>query len=289
MDYMDKNLTLSEWLKTNKMMLIFVCLAIIALFYTPFAYMVTEWRARIAGSYTPGPFVPLVSGYIIWQKRHELAKLVLSPTKWGYFVICLALILHVLAQIGDLQRISIMAFIIFTGGIMLVMLGGQVTYRLLFPLCFLVFMVPMEFLDGLIGVKLRMIASQWAAIILDLLGYSIIRIGTQIEMIGIFSFDVAAPCSGLKSLVSLTALGIAFAYLTQKSQWKRALIAVSALPIAIIANVFRVVLIGLIAASLGKDMALGFFHSFSGFFLFTFALLALTGIGRLLSWQIKNL
>jgi exosortase len=150
-------------------------------------------------------------------------------------------------------------------------------------------MVPMEFLDGSFGVPLRIIASKWAAGILDIIGFQVVRIGTQIDMVDIFSFDVAAPCSGLKSLVSLTALGFAFAYLTQAKIWKRSVLILAAIPIAIMANVLRVVMIGLVAATLGPDQALGFFHMFSGFFLFTFALIALTGLGRLLSWSPKNL
>lgn len=286
---MQSEKTIESWAKENKIFIAFFVAVLCFVFWKPFNYMIYEWKERLYSSYTPGPFVPVVSGYIIWLKRHELKKMILAPTNLGYVVIVFFLILHLISQMGDLQRISILAFIGMLCGFSLLFWGKNITKMLLFPICFLVFMVPLEFLDTLVGVRLRIIASQWAAIILELIGFQILRIGTQIDMIGIFSFDVAAPCSGLKSLVSLTALGIAFAYLSQKVFWKRLVLIVSAIPIAILANVFRVVMIGLIATSFGKETAMGFFHSFSGFFLFTFALLALTGIGRLLSWDPKSL
>ena len=251
--------------------------------------MVVEWKDRLYTSYTPGPFVPVVSGYIIWLKKDVLKKLPRQQNMLGIILILFALVLHILAQRGDLQRVSIVAFIIILLGIILFLLGKKFLYELAFPIIFLVFMVPMEFLDGMIGVPLRIFAAKWAAMILDILGFELIRTGTQINMIGVFRFDVAAPCSGLKSLVSLTALSFAFAYLSQKENWKRLVIIAFAIPIALIANVCRIIMLGLIAVVFGKEAALGCFHGFSGFFLFTFALLALTGIGKLLSWHGKKL
>ena len=259
------------------------------IFQKPFIYMVIEWKNRLYTSYTPGPFVPVVSAYIIWLKKDVLKKLPIQQNLAGIFLIVFALVLHILAQRGDLQRISIVAFIIILLGIVLFLLGKKFLYELAFPIIFLIFMVPMEFLDGMIGVPLRIFAAKWAAAILDILGFELIRTGTQINMIGIFRFDVAAPCSGLKSLVSLTALSFAFAYLSQKENWKRLVIIAFAIPIALIANVCRIIMLGLIAVVFGKEAALGCFHGFSGFFLFTFALLALTGIGKLLSWHGKKL
>ncbi len=257
-------------------------------FYDPFAYMVASWMAKISSSYTPGPFVPIVSAYMVWSKRELLKKLTKTPTYWGLMLIIPALIIHIFAQVGDLHRISVVAFVLLLLGSALFFWGRKVATQLVFPCFFLLFMVPMEFLDGMFGVKLRIMASEWAGAILDLLGFEIIRIGTQIEIIDIFMFDVAAPCSGLKSLVALCALGCAFAYLTQNKNWKRIVIISSTIPIAIFANVFRIVMIGLIAVSFGKETAMGFFHMFSGFFIFTFALFALSILGRLLSLNIKN-
>lgn len=275
----------STWNPSDIALLAVMSIVAIAVFYKPLIYMVMDWKLNLYSSYSPGPFVPLVSGYIIWLKRNDILKLSKSSSNWGLVIIGGSLLLHLLAQRGDLQRISIVAFIIMLFGIVMYIAGKKMALELMFPIFFLIFMVPMGFLDGMIGVPLRIVASKWAAIILDLLGYRIIRVGTQIEMVGIFKFDVAAPCSGLKSLVSLTALTVAFAYLTQKQYWKRLVLIACAIPIAIVANVFRIIMLGLIATSFGEETALGFFHGFSGFFLFTFALLTMTGIGRLLSWS----
>ena len=276
---------LSAPVKKEQIFLFLIVAVSLCVFYQPFAYMVGEWRERLDSSYTPGPFVPIVVGYMIWAQRDKLRSLPIVPVSQGLILIVCSLVLHFFAQKGDLHRISIFAFVIMISGMTLYFFGKEFFKRMMFPVGYLMFMVPMEFLDGMIGVPLRIVASKWAGVILELLGFQIIRVGTQIEMLNIFSFDVAAPCSGLKSLVSLTALGCAFAYLTQKQNWKRTILILAAIPIAMIANVFRIVFLGLIAVSFGAEAALGCFHSFSGFFLFTFALMALTALGKLLSWK----
>jgi len=255
------------------------------LFYTPFKFMVNKWITEFDSSYSPGPFAPIVSGYIIWKKKDLLKTLPPKPTLWGLAIIVPFLLLHIIGQIGDLQQISIFCFVCILAGLSIFLRGWDFTYEILFALGFLFFMIPMGFLDTMVGIPLRMIASNWAAVILNLMGFDIIRVGTQLQFAGMFALDVAAPCSGLKSLVSLIALGLAFAYLSEKSNWKRLIIIISSVPIAIFANIVRIVLIGLIAISFGEKAALGFFHSFSGFFLFGFALFALAGIGRILSWK----
>jgi len=284
-----KEKTVSNDFRSDKIFLIVICGLCVLLFYTPFKFMIDKWITEFDSSYSPGPFAPIVSGYIIWKKRDILKSIEDKPSIWGLAIIIPFLILHIIGQIGDLQQISIFSFICILAGLSVFLKGWIFTYEVLFPIGFLFFMIPMGFLDTMVGVPLRMVASNWAAVILEMMGFEVIRIGTQIQLVGLFAFDVAAPCSGLKSLVSLIALGLAFAYLSEKNNWKRTIIILSSVPIAIFANIIRIVLIGLIAVSFGEKLALGFFHSFSGFFLFGFALFALAGIGRILSWKKEDL
>ncbi len=278
----------SNWKQSDIAALCILTAFIGLVFYKPFVYMVGEWKTNLYNSYSPGPFVPLVSAYVVWLKRETIRKIQKGSSLWGIPVIACAMVLHYIGQRGDWQRFSIIAFVIMLLGMTMYMAGKKMAKELMFPILFLIFMVPLDFLDGAVGVPLRIFASKWAGFMLDMLGFRIIREGTEIDMVGIFKFDVAAPCSGLKSLVSLSALTVAFAYLTQKKYWKRIVLIVCAFPIAIVANVFRIIMLGLIATAFGAETAMGIFHSFSGFFLFTFALLTMTGIGRLLSWSGKK-
>ena len=90
------------------------------------------------------------------------------------------------------------------------------------------------------------------------------------------------PCSGLRSLLSLLTLGVLFAYLKQASFPRRALFFLSSIPIAMIANIIRIVLLAGIADIYGTEIALRFFHDFSGFVVFGFALAGLSFVGRIL-------
>jgi len=97
------------------------------------------------------------------------------------------------------------------------------------------------------------------------------------------SLEVAEACSGIRSLISLLALSVVFAYISQKITWKRVLLVLSTFPIAIIANAARVSGTGVLAHYYGDSVAQGFFHGFSGWILFVVAFVCLFGVGALLS------
>lgn len=97
-----------------------------------------------------------------------------------------------------------------------------------------------------------------------------------------YTFEVAIPCSGLKSAIALTALGALYAYLLVGPLWKRWLVFAASLPVALMANGARLWLTLVLAASLGPKTAEGFFHELSGIFVFIIALAGLFGIGSLI-------
>jgi exosortase len=113
------------------------------------------------------------------------------------------------------------------------------------------------------------------------MGVVIIREG-NILMLPATTLEVADACSGIRSLVSLLALAVAFAVFTQKSMVKRVIMVVSAIPIAIFTNGLRVVVTGILAQYWGAQAAEGFFHEFAGLAVFGVALVMLAGLGALL-------
>ena len=124
-------------------------------------------------------------------------------------------------------------------------------------------------------------------IILSSLGVSAIREGNVIFLPN-FTMEVATACSGLRSLISLMALGAIFSYLHQKILWKRAVLFLFTIPIAIAANIGRVSLTGVLSHLFGREMAEGFFHKFSGITVFAFSLILLAIFGAILRRKEKN-
>src|SRR4030043_2446448 len=122
--------------------------------------------------------------------------------------------------------------------------------------------IPSVLMDR-ITFPMQLFASKVAASTLYLIGIPVLREG-NVMLLANTSLEVAEACSGIRSLISLLALSIVFAYLSQKETWKRVLLVLSTFPIAIIANAARVTGTGILAYRYGEGVAQGFFHGFSG-------------------------
>jgi exosortase len=129
---------------------------------------------------------------------------------------------------------------------------------------------------------MQLFASKVAAGCLDLIGIPVLREGNIIQLANT-SLEVVEACSGIRSLISLIALSVVFAYFSQSGTWKRVVLVLSTFPIAIIANAARVTGTGILAHHYGQTVAQGFFHGFSGWILFVVAFVCLFVLGALLS------
>jgi exosortase len=172
--------------------------------------------------------------------------------------------------------------------------GWQIAKILLFPCAFLIFCIPPSLLDSL-TVPLRIMTSVVSEHILNGLGIPTIRQGTLIisSTPGGFRLGVDDPCSGLRSLIAIAALTAVYAHFMDASLWKKFVLFFSALPLAIIGNVVRVITVAIVAGILGQDRAMGFYHDYSGYVVFAVAVLLTMGVGkglerfpveRLLAW-----
>jgi exosortase len=160
--------------------------------------------------------------------------------------------------------------------------GTRVFRIMLLPLLYLFFMVPLPYIvyDS-IAFPLKQIVAKFSVDALQLMGVVIIREG-NIIMLPETTLEVADACSGIRSLMSLLALSVAFAVFTQKSNLKRVIMVLSAIPIAILTNGLRVIVTGILAQYWGSKAAEGFFHEFAGLAVFGVALVMLAGLGTLL-------
>ena len=240
------------------------------------------WQWWDDPNYTHGFLVPLFSGFLVWQRRKELAAL---PPRgsWVGLPVLLAgvgtLLLGDLAAENFLMRSSLILVLV---GLVLFHLGRDSFRLLAFPLLFLFFMIPLPAtLFYAIAFPLQSLAARNAAWTLDRLGVPVLLDGNVIHLTRL-SLGVAEACSGIRSLISLFSVAVGWAALTIPGIWGMAVFVAAVVPITILANVGRVVVTGLIAQWFGMDYAQGFFHTFSSWLVFVFAFVCLLGIHRVI-------
>jgi exosortase len=229
-------------------------------------------------NYSHGFLVPLFALYLIWRCRGVLHGLPRSGSLAGVAVILAGLGTLLLGDLGADNFLMRSSLIIVLAGLILFHLGSQVLRSILFPLAFLFFMVP---LPGIvfyaITFPLQHLAAQQAAWTLDALGVPVLLDGNVIHLAQL-TLGVTEACSGIRSLISLFAGAVAWAYLFLPVGWPMMLFVASTLPITIVANAARVVMTGLIGESFGVEYASGFFHEFAGLIIYAFSFACLLGV-----------
>jgi exosortase len=177
-------------------------------------------------------------------------------------------------------RISLFALILLTWGVPFFLYGWPVAKLLIFPCSYLIFCIPLNFLDA-IAFPLRLLATKASVAMLNGLGIAAERSGSAIYSSagGGFQFDVADPCSGLRSLLAMTALTAVYAYLTQKTLIKKWILFLASVPLAIAGNIARITTVGLVAEAFGQKAALGLYHDYSGYVVFSVAIILMVAFG----------
>ena len=218
-----------------------------------------------------GFFVPVIAGYIIWQKRNELLAIQPQPNWWGLAVVLVGgaqLIIGTLGVELFLARTSLV--IVLIGAVWL--LGGDlILKKLAFPLFLLFFMVPIDaVIYNQITFPLQLLASRLADGALTLIAVPVLREGNILELPN-QRLSVVEACSGIRSLLSLTFLSLVYGYFFEKKTWIRVVLFLSTVPIAIVANSSRVTITGILT-QVKPEAAEGFFHEAEGWVIFMVAL-----------------
>jgi len=276
----DKNFDIAAFCQHNAKFLVISGLFLLT--YVPtFIWMWDRWFARDS-YYSHGILIPFVTGFLIWQDRAELAAIKSKPSPWGLVLIIAGLFVHIISSLFRVYFSSGFSILIVLFGIVLYFFGVKVTRKILFPLAFLAFMMPLPLvIITNISIKMKFLAAQIAETILNSMGLMAVRDGSVIKMRHAYVI-VDDICSGLRSLISLTALGSIFAYWMKGPMLKRILLFLSTIPIAIITNVARIIFLASISEIWGAEVASGFLHDLSGFMVFALAFALLFAVGRLL-------
>ncbi len=258
---------------------------LIAVYFPILARLVLQWSTDEDVGH--GFFVPLVAGYIVWQRRDELLALEYNGSRWGWLVMAWGAAQAYLGSVGADLFLQRSAFLITVVGMLLVLGGTTLLRALAFPLLLLPFMIPIPgLLYAEITFPLQLLASRIAEVALGLFDIPVLRDGNILELPS-QRLSVAEACSGIRSLLSLSFLSLVYAYFFDSKVWMRWALLAATVPIAIIVNAGRVTLTGLLSEA-NPELAKGLFHSAEGWLVFVFALGLMFATHRILNWIWKR-
>jgi exosortase len=275
---MSESATFIETVKRYKVQLMISLLLLLGVYLRIISYMVKQWS--VDDNYSHGFLVPFIAGYFLYQRLDSLKKSPASSLSSGLPVIIGGLLMLIVGYVGTELFTMRLSLIIVLAGMVLYFFGKETFRIMLLPICFLFFMIPLPYiLYDAIAFPLKLFIAKYSVLFLESIGIIILREG-NIIMLPNMTLEVADACSGIRSLMSLITLSVALAFIVNTTNFKRALIIVSAVPIAIFTNALRVVITGMLAQYWGEKAAEGFFHEFAGLMVFGMAvvILLITGI-----------
>jgi exosortase D (VPLPA-CTERM-specific) len=235
-------------------------------------------------NYSHGFLIVPLALFFIWKRRNQLMAASRQPNNLGLAVVVGSLIVLCVGLLGSELFLTRISFVGALSGTVLFLYGWQCLRVLGFPLSFLLFMIPIPRIvfDQMVF-PLQLLASQLAEITLSMLGVPVLREG-NIIVLAHSTLEVAEACSGIRSLVSLLALTVAYGNLSDPRLSVRTVLAAATVPVAIIANGLRIAGTGLAVQYYGAESAEAFFDAVSGWILFTIAFMSLVMLHRLCVW-----
>lgn len=232
--------------------------------------LVTNWWRD--PNYGHGFLVPVFAGFVLWKERLRLTEIQLKPSNFGFLVMLGAIGLLMVGSLGAELFTSRFSMLILVAGIVLFLAGWKMLRAVSFPLAFLILMIPIPVLIfNQIAFPLQLLASRFATFWLQLVNIPVLREGNVIILPN-YQLEVVDACSGIRSLMTLITLAIAYGYLVEPRRWARYFLVLLMIPIAIVSNAIRIMGTGVLTFHFGPAAAEGFFHEFSGWVIFVAAM-----------------
>ena len=201
-----------------------------------------------------GILVPWVVLALLYVKRQELIPLAKASWWPAVALVIAGLVLHVGGYLVQQTRISVAAFFIGLYGLTGLVWGPRWLKATFFPFCLFVFCVPVATMSERITVPLRLVATSITVNLVHALGIDVVQRGNLIwEPTGRYEYEVAAACSGIRSLTAIFGLALVYGFLEFRKHWQRSIVLVSAFPLAVLGNVLRLTTIIVAAEGFGKE------------------------------------
>lgn len=259
------SLSASAWIKG-----LLIAALLLVIYWRPGHQVVGIWMLTDS-YYTHGFLIPPISAVIVWQRRSELLDISPCPSGWGYVFLAGASALIMLGAFLGFAVFGHLSLVPMLLGIVLTLLGPRHLKLLWFPILFLLFMIPIPpSITQSVTLDLKLFATSCAVGLARLATLPVIHDGSFVH----FRNDhllIGDVCGGLRSLIALLAIGALSAYFSKGRMWARLMTLAISGPIAVAANVSRILLLCVVAYFWGSDVATGTVHDISGVLIFVVA------------------
>jgi exosortase len=239
-----------------------------------------------------GLLVIPAAAYMAWDKRETLRSTPRQPSGWGVLIMLWGALQATLSMAAQWVWAARMSFLISLVGLVAAMFGWRMVRQLVYPLCTLILMIPPPtFIFERLTLSLQLLASRLGEVSLEALGYSVLREGNILEMVGI-KLSVEEACSGIRSLVAIFFMCVLYNYFFVRGwQMKAALLAL-AIPVAILGNAVRILATG-IASQYNPALVRGASHEAFGYVSVVAAAAGVVGVHVLLQsmvrmWRVRH-
>ncbi len=250
-----------------------VALALLAwVFRGSLIFLVKNWEQP---EYGYAYLIPFITAFLIWQRKDRLEAIRFTGSAWGAIVVALGLLVAFAGRLGAVHTVIQYGVFIAVLGLFWAFYGGKAFRTVAVPLLLLGFAIPLpDFLYHSLSNYLQWVSSRLGVDVIRLFSVPVYLEGNVIDL-GVYKLQVAEACSGLRYLFPLVTLSFVAAYLYQVTFWKRAVVFLSALPITVFMNSFRIGMIGILVGYWGISQAEGFLHWFEGWAIFMACILLL--------------
>jgi exosortase len=247
-----------------------LCILLVALYERIGVKLVGDWYEL--PDFGHGFLIPFFAAFLVWDKREQLRRLPIAPTWAGMWLVVFGLFQLLVGVFGAdlfLQRTS---FIELAAGLVWTLLGRAMLGQVKFVLFVLVLAIPLPaVLFNQITFPLQLMSSYLASGLLRLAQVPVLQDGNIIQLPAI-QLEVAEACSGIRSLMSLFTVAVIYGYFLERATWRRIVLALASIPIAVAANVVRIFGTGMCVQYWDPVKAMGFFHDFQGWLMFVVSL-----------------
>jgi len=255
--------------------------AVLGLYAPVVAGMAAEWAEFPSLSH--GFAVPLIAAYLLWHRRHLLAQAPVEGTAFGLPLLILALGMLVLGSLVGEPFVARLSLPLALFGTVLFLMGPQIVREAWLGIAYLVFMIPLPYVAlQALTYRSQLFDAGLTATALGWLGVPVLREGVMLHLPNI-TLEVAADCSSVPAVAALLALGAAYSQMQVRPTWVRVALTLSAVPLALLSNIVRLIVTSLGAYYVGPIVLENVIHKFSGTTVFLATVVLLVALDALLT------